>query len=248
MQVIILGSGDAFGSGGRLNTFFCVQGKRTAFLIDCRASAMVSIRRFEVDPNSIDAILISHLHGDHFGGLPFFILDAQLVSKRQSKLVIAGPIGLTKRLEEAMEVFFAGSSKTRRKFGIEIVELLPTVQKELPDQLKVTGYEVNHPSGAPSLALRVEFEGATIAYTGDTDWVDALVPATQNADLLIAEAYNFDRQVPFHLDYRTLSGKLPDIRPKRLILTHMSSEMLARIDEADCEAAYDGMKVEIASV
>jgi ribonuclease BN (tRNA processing enzyme) len=86
MRVKFLGSGDAFGSGGRLNTCFLVDRGEANFLIDCGASAMISIRRFNMDPNSVETILLSHLHGDHFGGLPFFILDAQLISKRTAPL------------------------------------------------------------------------------------------------------------------------------------------------------------------
>ena len=103
-----------------------------------------------------------------------------------------------------------------------------------------------HPSGTQSLALRIECDGKVLAYTGDTEWVDTLLAAGRNADLLIAEAYCFERKVRFHLDYATLREKLPMIGAKRLILTHMSPDMLGRMSELkDCEAAQDGMEVEI---
>jgi ribonuclease BN (tRNA processing enzyme) len=110
----------------------------------------------------------------------------------------------------------------------------------------VSGYVVAHPSGTPSLALRIECDGKILTYTGDTEWVDALLAASRNADLLIAEAYFFERKVRFHLDYATLRQKLPLIGAKRLILTHMSPDMLRRASELeDCEAADDGLEVEI---
>src|ERR1700688_1020123 len=108
MRVQVLGSGDAFGSGGRLNTCFMVHRGTSSFLIDCGASVMIAIRRFGIDPNQIGAIFLTHLHADHFGGLPFFILDAQLVSRRTAPLTIAGPPGLRDRLTTAMETFFPG--------------------------------------------------------------------------------------------------------------------------------------------
>src|SRR5437667_192621 len=86
-------------------------------------------RRFAVEPNTIDTILLSHLHGDHFGGIPFFILDAQLVSKRIRPLVIAGPVGTKERIHRAMEVLFPGSSTIPRGFKVEIVELEPVPQQ-----------------------------------------------------------------------------------------------------------------------
>src|ERR1700729_1095623 len=157
VRIKFLGCGDAFGSGGRLNTCFLVNRRdASSFLIDCGASAMISIRRFGVDPNRIDAIILSHLHVDHFGGLPFFILDAQLVSRRTRPIIIAGPKGVATRLFALMEACFPGSSKVERRFPLEIVELEPPRPVYLPTMdLSVTGYLVEHPSGAPSLGLRV---------------------------------------------------------------------------------------------
>ena len=65
--------------------------------------------------NDIDFVMCSHLHGDHFGGLPFFLLDAQLVSRRTQPLVIAGPPGLTERLNIIREAMFAGSTSIEPK-------------------------------------------------------------------------------------------------------------------------------------
>jgi ribonuclease BN (tRNA processing enzyme) len=92
-------------------------------LVDCGASALIAMRRYGVDPNAIDRILLTHLHGDHFGGIPFFVLDAQFMSKRTQALLIAGPAGTKKRVTEAMEVMFPGSSVVHQKFPMEFREL-----------------------------------------------------------------------------------------------------------------------------
>jgi ribonuclease BN (tRNA processing enzyme) len=246
MRLKFLGTGDAFGSGGRLNTCFLVDEGGAPFLIDCGASAMISIRRFGIDPNRIGAVVLSHLHADHFGGLPSFILDAQLVSRRTQPFVIAGPIGLRERLSALMEAHFPGSSKIERKFPIKLVELIPGAETRVgPGDVSVTAYTVSHPSGNPSLALRITCRGNIIAYTGDTEWVDDLLAAGREADLLIAEAYHYQRKVPFHLDYVTLREKLPLIGAKRLILTHMSPDMLDRLSDLEgCEAAQDGLEID----
>ncbi len=247
MRLKILGCGDAFGSGGRLNTCFLADRGETSFLIDCGASAMISIRRFDVDPNRIGTIVLSHLHGDHFGGLPFFILDAQLVSRRTRPLIVAGPQGLAPRLEALMESLFPGSSKVERKFPIQLIELVPEAHTPIdPAGISVTAYRAVHPSGTPSLALRIACDGKTITYTGDTEWTDALIAAGSHADILIAEAYCYERKVRFHLDYATLHEKLPSMSAKRVLLTHMSPDMLSRIAETTgCEVAHDGLEIEI---
>jgi ribonuclease BN (tRNA processing enzyme) len=244
MRLTFLGSGDAFGSGGRLNTCFHLE--RAAHgnvLIDCGATSMVAVRKEQVDPNGISTVLVSHLHGDHFGGLPFFLLDAQLISRRTSPLLLAGPPGLGERLNIVMEAMFACSTKVERKFATEIRELELHSRAEL-NGLAVTPYLMKHFSGAPSYALRIETEGKVLTYSGDTEWVEELIPAGRDSDLFICEAYFFDKVMKYHIDYSTLLRHLPEIGAKRTIVTHMSAELLGRQDEITLEAAHDGLVVE----
>lgn len=205
---------------------------------------MVAIRRFGVDPNAIGLILVSHLHGDHFGGVPFFILDGQFMSRRTQPLVIAGPPGTRRRVADAMEVLFPGSSSVQQKFPLEVVELEP----ERPwsfGELTVTPYLVEHPCGAPPLALRIQCDGKVLAYSGDTQWTDALIPAARGADLLISEASSFSRKIRFHLDFETLEAHLGELQVKRVVVTHMGPEMLSHLDTLSCEYAEDGKVFEL---
>lgn len=245
MKITFLGSGDAFGSGGRLNTCFFVQASDRSFLIDCGSSSMIAIRKFGIDPNEIDFVLITHCHGDHFGGLPYLILDAQLISRRTKPLILAGPPGFSERLDQMMEACFPGSSQVQRKFDVEVLELKSAGVSEVLEAI-VSAVPVKHPSGnSPSLALRIQIDNKTLAYTGDTEWVDGLVDIAKSADLLIAEGYTLDRKVKFHLDVETLKSKLPDFGASRVILTHMSREMLERQSEVGLETASDGLCIDI---
>jgi ribonuclease BN (tRNA processing enzyme) len=244
IQVRFLGSGDAFGSGGRLQTCICIKATSSTFLVDCGASSLIAMRRCGVAPNDIDMILLTHLHGDHFGGIPFFVLDAQLISKRSRQLVIEGPPGTKRRVMEAMEIFFPGSSQIQQRFTLDIRELASD-QPQTINEVIVTAYHVQHPSGDPSLALRIECDGKIITYSGDTEWTETLLPAAKGADLLIAEAYFFEKKVKFHLDFHTLIAHLDELQPKRLIVTHMSEDMLARLEEIPCEYAEDGKLIEV---
>jgi ribonuclease BN (tRNA processing enzyme) len=244
MRVQFLGCGDAFGSGGRFNTCFHVTAAGSAFLIDCGASSMIAMRKFGVDPNGIASIFITHLHGDHFAGIPFFILDAQLVSRRQAPLAIAGPPGLTERLRVTMDALFPGSSAIAQKFPLSVVELAPEERREIGG-VTVTPYPVRHACGAPPYALRLESGGKVVAYTGDTEWTETLIPAAREADLFIAEAYFHDKKIRHHLDWRSLETHLAMIRPKRLILTHFSPDMLSRLGSLPVEAAEDGKVISL---
>jgi len=244
MQLRFVGCGDAFGSGGRSNTCFHVTGAGVNFLIDCGASSLPVLKRLGIARDDIDLILITHFHGDHFAGLPFLLLDAQF-SRRTRPLVIAGPEGIEMRLTQVMEALFEHSSKTRQRFDLSVVALKPEQARSF-GAVNVTPFSVVHgESGGPFLAYRVEVDGRIIAYSADTEWTETLIPLARDADLFIAEAYYYDKIVKNHLSLMTLEAHLSEIKPKRLILTHMSDDMLGRLDTLSHTAAHDGMIVEL---
>ena len=244
MRLQVLGCGDAFGSGGRFNTCFHVTGAAASFLIDCGASSMVAMRRFGVDPNAIRTIFISHLHGDHFGGLPFFVLDAQFVSRRTAPLTMVGPAGFERRLHQLMEAMFPDSTKSDLRFDVHVIELKPGVETVV-DGVQVKPFLVHHPSGAPAFALRFACDGKAIGYTGDTEWVDTIIEVADGTDLFLAEASSFDRKVPFHLSWSMLRSHRAAINTKRLLLTHMDRSMLEAGPIKGAERAEDGAVIDL---
>ena len=246
VDLYFIGSGDAFGSGGRFQTCLHLSSDGDALLVDCGASSLIALKRAGVDPGEIGTILLSHLHGDHFGGLPFLILDGQF-NRRTRPLVVAGPPGVRARVEATMEALFPGSTRVERRFVVEFVELAEGVARTV-GATSVTAFGVVHPSGAPSFALRVGFGGTVIAYSGDTEWTERLVDAARGADLFVCEAYTFERTVKYHLDYKTLRERLPTLGCRRVILTHMGPDMLAHLREIDVEHAEDGRRISIQGV
>ena len=244
MQIRFAGSGDAFGSGGRFQTCIWLGGGGQVLLVDCGATSLVALKAQGLDPNAVGAVAVTHLHGDHFGGLPFLILDGQF-AHRSAPLLVAGPPGIRARLTDAMENLFPGSSRVRRRFPVEVTELAADGTPAALGAATVRGWEVEHACGAPPLALRVELGGVTFAYSGDTQWTPALAEAAREADLFAAEAYTFDRPVRYHLDYQTLHEHLDDLSAERIVLTHMSARMLSRLADAELPAAYDGMIIDL---
>jgi ribonuclease BN (tRNA processing enzyme) len=240
VTVTFAGSGDAFGSGGRYQA--CIHLRPASgppVLLDCGATSLSALKALGLDPGEAGTVFVSHLHGDHFGGLPFLVLDGQF-SGRTEPLTVAGPPGTAARLNAAMEVLFPGSVAARRRFRLDVVELNPGVTATVSG-ITVRSWAVSHPSGAPPLALRLTIGGRTIAYTGDTAWTDALVAAAADADLLIAEAYFFDKAVPHHLRHADLAEHRDRLTSRRIVLTHMSADMLARDGQLGFETAHDGL-------
>jgi ribonuclease BN (tRNA processing enzyme) len=245
MEVTFIGSGDAFGSGGRFNTCFLVAGTKARFLIDCGASTHVALKRAGIDLDGIDGVALTHLHGDHFGGLPFLLLDAQLMSKRARPFFIWGPAGFPRRLKDLREALFPGSSTIALKFAVETVELAAGVRRE-ESGFAVTPFPAAHSAGEnPCFSLRFECDGNVVTYSGDTAWNDDLAAAARGADLFICECSSYEKPVKGHLAYLPLKDKLPAIGAKRVILTHMNPDMLARLAEVAIETARDGMTLTV---
>lgn len=245
MKIKFLGTGDSFGHGGRLQAAILTDTEKHRVLLDCGSTVLHSAYEFKVDPNSIEAIFISHLHGDHFCGLPYFILDAQLHSKRKEPLLLAGPQGFRKRLTEAMELMFPGSSKTKQKFDIQVEEF--SDEPFIWEDITVETAQMVHPSGDPSLALRLAADGKILAYTGDTQWNESIPEISQGADCLISEAYFYSKDIKFHLNFKTIEENRASIGAEKIILTHMGPEMLANIGKVPegFICAYDGMEISL---
>jgi ribonuclease BN (tRNA processing enzyme) len=246
MRLTIVGSGDAFGSGGRLNTCFYLETAKGVLLVDCGASSLIGLKARQLDPARIDGIVLSHLHGDHFGAIPYLLLDYQFLGRRDRPLLIAGPPGTRARLDQAMEVFFPRSSRNKWRFFWEVSEIEVGKTSDVLGH-SVTTAEVVHYSGAPSTALRLSDGQKVFAYSGDTEWVDALKSIADRADLFIVECYEYSGPTPGHLSWDILKARLPELHARSIMLTHMNPNMLARRDEAKAAGvlvAEDGATIE----
>jgi ribonuclease BN (tRNA processing enzyme) len=232
------GSGDAFGSGGRFQTCLLLDAASRTLAIDFGTSSLVALAKAGRDPSEIGAIVITHLHGDHFGGIPFLVLQGQF-SRREKPLLIVGPPGTEPRIMSTMEALFPRSSTTTRRFPLEFVELTDRSQLTI-GPWDITPYLVDHPSGAPPFAVRVAVAGTVIAYSGDTAWTDSLVDVADGTDLFVCEAYFYEKTIPAHLNYRTVYEHADRLGTQHLVLTHMSHDMLARLDDVDLDTAEDG--------
>ena len=242
IRVRFLGTANAFSAGGRSNACIQLTAGRSSILLDCGGSAMPMLKRFS-DLAAIDTVVVSHLHGDHFGGLPYLLMD-QHFAKRSRPLVIAGPRELEARLQQTSiglyQDFFATTPLSfaveHRRFGDGDISVGNVSLRPVP----VTHVPESDPHG-----VRVEVGGKLIAYSGDATWSSALPELAHGADLFICEATNFSTDDPAHLCYRTLMAHRRELECKRIILTHFGDETLAHLDEVELERAEDGLELEL---
>jgi ribonuclease BN (tRNA processing enzyme) len=247
MKLTIIGSSDAFGSGGRLQTCFHVAHEGGAFLIDCGATSLIGLARMGLDPNGVSAIYVTHLHGDHFGGLVWWLIHAIYIGRRSAPLTVLGPEGIEQRFNVVTEALYPGATAVRRGFDLRFVTYREQAAVDL-DGVRVTPYEVSHPSGAPPYALRFEVGGRTLAFSGDTEWAETLVAAAKGADLFICECSAYEKEAAHHLNWTTIKRNLDRLGARRYILTHMGPEMLANrhaVDDPRVAIGEDGLTLEI---
>ncbi len=233
--------------GGRFNTCFFLETAKGTLLVDFGASSLVALKARGLDPDRIDGIVLSHLHGDHFGALPFLLLDAQFLARRERPLLIAGPPGTRARLDQLLEVFFPRSTTNKWRFSWNVIEIEVGRPTDVLGH-SVTTTEVLHYSGAPSTAIVLSDGEKRFAYSGDTEWVEALVSVADGADFFIIECFAYSGELPGHLTWDVLKKRLPDLRARRIMLTHMNPVMLAHLDEvraAGVLVAEDGVVIDI---
>lgn len=243
-KITFAGTGDAFGSGGRFNTCFLVETQDLCFAIDFGASSLIALNALGIHHNKIDVILLTHIHGDHCGGVSSLMMDAMLGAKRTTPITIAGPRDTKARLPGIQEALFPGSLAMNPKFDVEVIDIEVMKPQDVRG-LKVTTYPAIHTEATNPTSMRIEFDGKVIAYTGDTAWTDHIPELARGADVLISECYFHQKPVPFHMNYPDLKSRWDELEAKRVILTHMGPEMLAVQDSLPEECAYDGMVIEI---
>ncbi|MBL8588388.1 MAG: MBL fold metallo-hydrolase [Methylobacteriaceae bacterium] len=245
MRIEVVGCGDAFGSGGRFNTCLHVAQGEEALLVDCGASSLVALNRTAIDRNKVAAILFTHFHGDHFAGLPFFLLDAQFNTRRRAALTIAGPRGVEMRARTVCEALFPGAFDAQRVFETRFVEIAPDAPATLAGFAIAAFPMVHDERVGPCLGYRIARAGKVVAFSGDSGWCDSLPALVAGADVALIECYQRDRTLPNHLDWSVLAARLPRATIGRLILTHMARSMLAGEAPQGAERAFDGMVIEL---
>ncbi len=247
MRVTIVGSGDAFGTGGRAHTCFRVDAGAGAAMVDFGASSIASWKALGLSFDAIDAVAISHLHGDHFGGLPFLLLDCQFIERRTRPLILAGPPGLRDKLYDALDLYYPGICRLNWGFDWRVEEISPRKPVTLAG-FGLETFPVIHRTGTVATGIRLRDGKSVFAYSGDTAWTSTLFEIAADADLFICECYSGDEIIPDHMDWPTLKANLPGFSAKRMVVTHMGASALERtadMELAGLTIAHDGQIIDV---
>lgn len=242
MKLTVLGCGDAFASEGRFNTSFLLTDSTGHVLVDCGASTLIRLKQLGISPMEIDTIVITHFHGDHFGGLPFFMLSCHVEYERTTPITIIGPEGLKEKVYALQEALYPGTTSVLDTLIVEFREYED--QKTLQHgDLKVYARQVSHAPPSNPHGVRLTRAGKAFAFSGDTEWNDSLIDLAKDSDVFVIECNNYDKESPGHLSYNTIRDRRADFGSARLLLTHMGSVVIAQ-QSMEIERLQDGMEID----
>jgi len=245
-KILFLGTGNAFNTDGRASQSIWVEPNGgTPFLVDTGPTVLASMNRYGVDPDELDRVFITHLHGDHIAGWPFLILHSLFLARRARPLKVFGPRGTKQRLETlATTCYEELVSDGSLAFEIDYHELAVTeisgVDAGAGLHFDVVPVE-HHPT---SIGYRFRVAGNTIGVSGDTRWCPGLEKLAKGCDLLILECTCLEKPDFAHVSLEEVRGGLDRLGAKRLALVHLSDDVaraLAQKPIPDVVAAEDGM-------
>jgi ribonuclease BN (tRNA processing enzyme) len=243
-EVVFIGTSDAFGAGGRRQSAVLVRAPNGGILLDCGATTCSGLNEFDIARGEIDAVVISHFHGDHFGGIPALLLAALYEDARTAPLRIAGPPTVEARVRGLAEAMGYPLDEHDWTFPIQFEELPAGRELEL-GPVRLSAFETYHSPKAVPHGLIVRTGDARIAYSGDTGWFEELPTHVAGSDLFICECTYRSNPFEYHLNYDLLVKQSERFDCGRILLTHLGDEMTEHRGKVDFETADDGLRIRL---
>lgn len=243
-EIVFIGTSDAFGAGGRRQSAVFARGDRGGMLLDCGGTTNTGMAELGLSRDEIDVILISHFHGDHFGGIPAFLYAALYTDHRKHPLQIVGPPEIEARVRALGHALGHHLDDREWSFPIEFREI-HAGQTMSAGPAEVAAFATQHQPEANPQGYRVNLGREQIAYSGDTGWFEGLPGHVAGCDLFICECTLHRADLDFHLSLEELREHRDDLDCGRLILTHLGEEMSQERGQLEIDTADDGMAVKI---
>lgn len=238
MKLTVLGVCGGYPAAGRACSGYLVQAGPTSVLVDCGSGVMANLAR-HADFRSLEAVVFSHLHGDHMSDLlvlRYAVQRALADGTRSRPLVVYAP--------PLPEDEFG---RLRYK---QVLDPRPIDPEEKLDLGGLVFRFLPVPHTVLTYAMAIHSGGKKLVYTADTGWHDPLVEFAVQADLLLAEAtlLEDDPRAPGHLTGHQAGELGRRAGTRRLLLTHLwpTTDWGKVLEEAQAAVAETGLAVELA--
>ncbi len=246
MRLTILGSGTCVPYHRRGSSSYALELRKSKILLDCGNGATWKLGKAKINYLGIDHIFITHFHPDHTADLIPFLFATKYAyqSSRTKPLNIWGPAG-----------FISFFSSLKDAYGDWIVPEALTVNDIEKTEIIFEDFVLKSartPHTENSLAYRIDSDGKSIVYSGDTDYSESLVKLAESADILLIECSMPDElKAEGHLTPTGVSRIADESRAKKIVLTHLypvcdEGDMLIQIRnqvDADVVLAEDLLEI-----
>jgi len=219
LELAILGSGAAFADTGHQAGYLV----DSRLLLDCGAPATVLLPRMGFSISALEAVLISHLHGDHVGQLSTLLAARTERFPDSPPLQVVGPRGLAEHLH------LLGCLNLGERFWKEIesrshlrVREVQDGHRELIGEHQIEVFEVEHSQQLHCLAFRIEAGGVSLGYSGDTTYCPGIRRLASCVDHLLCECTGWSAPAPIHLWKDEVEQLMLEAPQAKFILTHLS--------------------------
>jgi ribonuclease BN (tRNA processing enzyme) len=213
-------------------------------LLDCGATTNTGLGALGLSRDEIDVILVSHFHGDHFGGIPAFLYAALYTDRRTHAIEIVGPPDVEERVYQLGSALGHHLQNREWSFPVRFREIRAD-ETIHAGPAEVEAFATQHQLESHPQGYRIRLGKERIAYSGDTGWFDGLPTRVAGSDLFICECTQHSSGLDFHLSLEELREHRDDLDCGRLILTHLGEEMSGERGQIEIETADDGLAVKV---
>ncbi len=235
MQLTVLGCYGPYPPAGGACSGYLVQEDGCNLLLDCGNGVLSRLQEY-IDYRDLDAVLLSHLHADHFSDL--MIMRYGLVLAQKFDL-FDQPLPLYAPTEPAEDY---------ERLPYKSAYALKTLHQEL--KLKIGPFSITVTAGVhavPAFGFHLETSSGTLVYSGDTEINQNLAPFARGADLFLCEANYLEEDIsaglPNHLSAAQAAKIAAEAEVKKLVLTHLHPERDSSLYLAEAQKHYSAVEL-----
>ena len=250
MKITVLGSGSFITSLDHFGPSYLIEHNGKRMLVDAGEGCVIQLLKLGLSPMDLNAIFITHFHGDHTMDLITIITNLMLVKPENGgeykHIKIYGQAGINEFIDGLYNIFCHS-----KKEGCETIELSGATKI---DDFTVTPVPLVH-SDLKAVAYRFEIEGKVIVFSGDCSFCPGIIDAAKNADLFITDCANAEElSNEFHMNSSEVAKVCIEANVKKVILSHLTQavfdvDLAAEVKAAgftgEVEKAKDFMEIEL---